>query len=96
MRKISANEILDVLNSQWATVDDVMMIGSIGKSKARDVMKEIRTEVEEEGFRLPQIKLVPMDKVIKYFNINVSYLKKVARDEKSIPTSQPKLCKDTE
>ena len=30
---------LEILNSQWATVQDIMKIGAVGRNKARDIKK---------------------------------------------------------
>lgn len=70
---ISADQMLNVLNKQWATVQDIMLVGSLGRNKARDIKNEIELEIKNNGNKLPN-NLVPMEKVIEYFNINVDYL----------------------
>lgn len=78
-KKLSAKETLEILNNQWADIHDVMKLGFIGNTKAQRVMREIRVEINKTGKTLPN-QLVPMEKVKEYFNINVTYLKKVADD----------------
>lgn len=79
--KLSAQEILDLLNLQWADTETVMKLGSIGYNKALHVKKIIKESLEDEGYFLPR-GLIPMDKLVDYFKINVSYLKKISGKEK--------------
>lgn len=79
-KRLTAKETLERLNNQWATKRDVMDIGFIGDNNAGKVMNEITTQVlNETDKKLPK-GLVPMEYVIKYFDINLSYLKKVVRE----------------
>lgn len=78
-KKLSAKETLEILNNQWADIHDVMKLGYIGNNKAQQVMRSIREDIAKNGKTLPN-QLVPMEKVKEYFNINVTYLKKVADD----------------
>ena len=70
---LQADQMLTTLNKQWATIQDIMLVGSLGRNKARDIKNEIARKIETEGKKLPN-NLVPMEKVIEYFNINVEYL----------------------
>ena len=70
---LQADQMLITLNKQWATIQDIMLVGSLGRNKARDIKNEIANKIEAEGKKLPN-NLVPMEKVIEYFNINVEYL----------------------
>ena len=70
---LSADEMLEILSSQWATIQDIMKIGSVGRNKARDIKNKIPEEIVSTGFILPN-NLVPMEKVIEYFKINVAFL----------------------
>ena len=70
---IQADEMLVLLNKQWATVQDIMKIGALGRNKARDIKNEIDRNIKEQGMKLP-INLVPMEKVIEYFKINLDFL----------------------
>lgn len=70
---LSADEMLEILSSQWATIQDIMKIGSVGRNKARDIKNKIAEEIVSTGFILPN-NLVPMEKVIEYFKINVDFL----------------------
>ena len=70
---LPADQMLAALNKQWATIQDIMLVGSLGRNKARDIKNEIAEKIKQEGKKLPN-NLVPMEKVIEYFNINVEYL----------------------
>ena len=70
---LSADEMLEILNSQWATVQDIMKIGALGRNKARNIKNEIERNIIDQGLKLPN-NLVPMEKVIEYFKINLDFL----------------------
>lgn len=70
---IQADEMLVLLNKQWATVQDIMKIGALGRNKARDIKNEIDRNIKEQGMKLPN-NLIPMEKVIEYFKINLDFL----------------------
>ena len=80
-KKYSIYEQLETLANQWATAEDIRIIGCVGIGKAQSIKKEIKEEIEKEGKRLPY-NLVPMKKVIEYFDIDMNYLKKLAKLER--------------
>ena len=74
----TASEILEVLQKQWLSTNDIRIISSTSTDRAREVKKEIAKKViEEENCLLPN-GLVPSDKVIKYFNLNIKHLKQMS------------------
>ncbi len=77
---ISAEDMLVLLSKQWATVQDIMKIGALGRNKARDIKNEIEREVKDSGQKLPN-NLVPMEKVIDYFKINLDFLVDVMKSK---------------
>jgi hypothetical protein len=70
---IQADEMLELLNKQWATIQDIMKIGALGRNKARNIKNEIERNIIDQGLKLPN-NLVPMEKVIEYFKINLDFL----------------------
>lgn len=70
---IQADEMLEILNKQWATIQDIMKIGALGRNKARNIKNEIKRNIIDQGLKLPN-NLVPMEKVIEYFKINLDFL----------------------
>lgn len=79
--KSKASEQLQAMASQWADTNTICIIGSIGKNKAIEIRQEIEEQIKAEGYRLPRQKIVPMRYVIDYFNIDINYLKKLAKLE---------------
>ncbi len=81
---MKAIDILEIISYQWARTKDIMDIGCCGKVRAIAVKDEIQQQIKTEtGKDLPK-HLVPMSKVVEYFNIDISYLKKVAKAEKEV------------
>lgn len=78
---MTSHELLNILNKQWATAGDIKQIGSVGINKSHQIRKEIANNLEKQGYHLPT-NLVPMEKVVDYFKINVNYLKRLAKLEK--------------
>lgn len=69
-RKIlTKEEIENIAQYQWASINDIMDIGAIGKNKAREVLKIISNDYNKER-TIIQSGLVPMNMVLNYFNIN--------------------------
>ena len=46
---LSADEMLEILNSQWATVQDIMKIGAVGRNKARDIKELLNEDKKRAG-----------------------------------------------
>ena len=76
--KLSADQMLKVASSQWATVKDIMILGSVGRNKANMIRSEIATSIYGNDSKVRNRGLVPMAEVLKYFNIDINYLKEVA------------------
>lgn len=80
--KLTAEETLELISQQWATAYDIMKIGNCGKNKAQRVKKQIKDSIKTElGKELPY-GVVPMEKVVDYYQININYLKKVSNFQK--------------
>lgn len=79
MTKITANEMLELVSQQWATVHDIMQIGNCGINKAQRVKKEIKEKIKIEQDKDLPYGVVPMEKVVDYYNININYLRKVSK-----------------
>ena len=74
--KLTAEELLKITSSQWATSKDIMIIGCVGRNKAYSIMQEISLEYYKDN-KIRNKRLVPMSEVLKYFNIDLTYLKNV-------------------
>lgn len=65
---LTKEEIEKIAEYQWASVNDIMDIGAIGRNKAREVLNVISDQFYD-GKAKVQNGLVPMDMVLNYFNI---------------------------
>lgn len=83
MSNLKAEEVLDMICYQYAGTKEIMKIGSLGEVRALKIKKEITTRLKQDGYTLPRNK-VPMEEVVKYFKINIDYLKKVAMERNKI------------
>ena len=79
---LTAKQVLEVASSQWATAKDIMILGSVGRNKAYAIRNEIIADYYDGDQRVRNRRLVPMTEVLKYFNINIDYLREVASYEK--------------
>lgn len=78
----SASEQLQAMTSQWANNKSIMVIGGVGMNKALEIRKAIEEQIKSQGLNLPKQAVVPMKYVIDYFNIDIGYLKKLAKLER--------------
>lgn len=65
---LTKEEIEKIAEYQWASVNDIMDIGAIGRNKAREVLNVLSDQFYD-GKAKVQNGLVPMDMVLNYFNI---------------------------
>lgn len=76
MKIVSSSETLEIISKQWCNCSDFMILSHTGKNKALRLMSDLRSKLIEDNYFLPS-NVLPMDKVVDYLNINISYLKKV-------------------
>ena len=76
---LPTNELLELLDKEWASYQDIMKIGRMGISKASFIKKDIHRKLKDEGYDLPNHK-VPMQAVIKRLKINVNRLKRISNN----------------
>lgn len=79
MNNVTADEILGIIHFQWAGTKEIMKIGNVGEARALRIKKEISSDLVEKGYTLPRNK-VPMEFVLKYFKINIEFLRRVNKD----------------
>lgn len=77
---MSANETLELLSKQWCSLQDLMKLTSLGRNSALKIRKEIITDLEDKGYKLP-CGLIPMCEVVNKLNININYLQNMVRME---------------
>ncbi len=76
--KLNAEQLLEIASSQWASSKDIMKIGSVGRNKAYAIRSEIAISLYGDDSKVRNRGLVPMIEVLRYFNIDINYLKEVA------------------
>ena len=76
--KLNAEQLLEIASSQWASAKDIMKIGSVGRNKAYAIRSEIAISLYGDDSKVRNRGLVPMIEVLRYFNIDINYLKEVA------------------
>lgn len=74
--KLNADELLDLASSQWASAKDIMKIGSVGRNKAYAIRQQIAISYYKDD-KVRNRGLVPMSEVLKYFGIDLNYLKEI-------------------
>ena len=79
MNNVTADEILDLIHYQWAGTKEIMKIANIGEARALKIKKQLINELLEQGYTLPRNK-VPMEGVLKYFKINIEFLRRVKKE----------------
>lgn len=83
-KPLSASELLDCMDKQWADWEDVAKIGCVGIDQAKKIKKDMMIKWQEEHpNKLLPYGLIPMKYVVDYFDINISYLKKLANKQKA-------------
>lgn len=81
-KKLNAEQILEIASSQWATAKDIMLLGSVGRNKAYVIRSEIALALYSNNNKLRNRGLVPMVEILKYFGIELNYLKDVLTSHK--------------
>ena len=76
---MNARETLNLISKQWCDLNDLRKLTGLGKINAIKLKNEIRIDLENKGYLLPN-KLLPMDEVVSYLKINISYLQKMAKE----------------
>lgn len=83
---MSSLEIIGILSKQWASVNDIKKLANCGRDKASLIRDNICNEIIKEGKLLPicKEKIVPMERVVDYLNINIDYIYSMAEKEKKL------------
>ena len=76
---MNAKETLELISKQWCSLSDLIKLTGLGKNSASKLKTEIRGDLINKGYYIPS-KLLPMNEVVSYLKINVSYLQKMAKE----------------
>ena len=75
---MNSNEILKVISKQWCSLEDLKKLTGLGKNNLLKLKRDIKNNLNNNS--IPN-KLLPMNEVVKYLNIDVDYLIKLERKE---------------
>lgn len=76
---MNAKETLELISKQWCDLNDLMKLTQVGRNNALKIKSEIRDNLINQGYSLPK-QLLPMNEVVNYLKINISYLQKMAKE----------------
>ncbi len=76
---MDARETLKLISKQWCNLDDLMRLAEIGKNNAFKLRKEIKQDLINQGYTLPNNRL-PMIEDVNKLKININYLEKMAKE----------------
>ena len=76
---MDARETLKLISKQWCNLDDLMKLAEIGKNNAVKLRIEIKNDLINRGYTLPNNRL-PMIEVVNKLKININYLEKMAKE----------------
>ena len=76
---MDARETLKLISKQWCNLEDLMQLTEIGKNNAVKLRKEIKQDLINQGYTLPNNRL-PMIEVVNKLKININYLEKMAKE----------------
>ena len=79
-------DLFNIISKPWASAKEIKMIGACGRDKASKIRNDINELIKSNGKRLPsgKTKVVPMTKVIEYFDLDTNYITNMAKQEKDI------------
>lgn len=77
---MSAKETLELLSKQWCDLNDLMKLTNVGRNSALKIRKEIKVDLEDKGYTLPN-NLLPICEVVNKLNININYLQNMVKME---------------
>lgn len=76
---MDARETLKIISKQWCNLNDLMLLAEIVKNNAVKLRKEIKQDLINQGYTLPNNRLA-MIEVVNKLKININYLEKMAKE----------------
>lgn len=70
---MTASVTLKLIAKQWCSLSDLMKLAGGGRNNALYIKSTIKKKLENENHYVPN-NAVPMQEVVKYLNIDISYL----------------------
>lgn len=86
-----AKEILEIISKSWCSNQDIMKIANVSASTASKIKQSIEKEFrKKEPNKFMPAYCIPTKKVIKYFDLDIEFLKSIAYFDKEINDELPK------
>ncbi len=76
---MNAKETLDLISKQWCDLNDLRKLTGLGKNNAIKLKNDIKVDLISKGYLLPS-RFLPMNEVVNYLKINISYLQKMSKE----------------
>jgi hypothetical protein len=77
---MSAQDTLNLISKQWCDLNDLMKLTQVGGNSAMKIRNEIKTDLIDKGYMLPN-NLLPMNEVVNHLKININYLQRMAKEQ---------------
>ena len=71
---MNAKETLTLISKQWCDLNDLRKLTGLGKNNA------IKIDLENKGYQWSTSQLLPMNEIVSYLKINISYLQKMSKE----------------
>ena len=86
-----AKEILEIISKPWCSNQDIMKIANVSASTASKIKQSIEKEFrKKEPNQFMPAYCIPTKEVIKYFDLDIEFIKSIAYFDKEINDGLPK------
>ena len=86
-----AKEILEIISKQWYSNQDIMKMANVSATTASKIKQEIEKEFrKKEPNKYMPTYCIPTKEVIKYFDLDIEFLKSISCFGKEINNGLPK------
>ena len=86
-----AKEILEVISKPWCSNQNIMKIANVSATTVSKIKQEIEKEFrKKEPNKYMPAYCIPTKEVIKYFDLDIEFLKSIACFDKEINIGLPK------
>lgn len=86
-----AKETLDIISKPWCSNQDIMKIANVSASIASKIKQSIEKEFrKKEPNKFMPAYCIPTKKGIKYFDLDIKFLKSIAYFDKEMNDGLPK------
>ena len=75
---MNIDETIQILKKQWCSLEDLMKLAKVSRTKAYKIKSKINELLEGKGYKLSQ-GLLPMIEVVKYLRIDLDYLERISK-----------------